>query len=130
MSFLIKRSFLIPDIAVKFLEKTIKETPGCVDTIEEIVDAIDTNQLQLYLVKSRDEIYGAIVTTIVPNPHGKDIFNLSLLGGKRLREWRKELHQFIIDMPKETNTELCIVSRVGWKKIIPELKVIGYVYTL
>jgi hypothetical protein len=129
-SFQITRSFLIPPIALKYLEKTIKKTPGCVETIESVIEGMDSNQGFLYLVKQDEEIFGAIYAAFVPNPNGKDIFNLILLGGKSLREWKEDLRFFVKKTIRETNTDLCIVTRPAWGKYYPELKHVGSVYML
>lgn len=129
-SFRIKRSFQIPQTAIEYLENTIKCSPECVETIESITEAIDTGAGMLHLVENDGDIYGAIFSTIVPNPNGKDIFNVVVHGGKEQKAWKKELLQFIRDMTRATNTNLVIISRKAWKKLYPELKIKGYVYTL
>lgn len=128
-SFLIKRSFLIPPIAIKYLQDTISNTPGCIDTVEEIIEAIDSGAASLFLVEKNTEVYGVIFATIIDNPNGKNILN-GIMGGKNLKLWKNELLEFLRELTKITDTELCLITRKGWQRIYPEFRITGYVYTL
>ena len=116
---------LTPEIE-ELLQKTIDETPACTETIETIKRDIETEQAMLFVLDDQ----AAFMCHFVP---AECLYlNVSLLGGREntMHQWKDELLDFIKSITKASNSKLLIITREGWKKIYPELKQIGAVYTL
>lgn len=118
----------LPPEAEILLQKTIEETPACVETIGSIMEAVRTEQGFLWLIHENDKIYGAMFAHFIEAE--KRYFNVVTLGGVEMEKWQEELLAFVKRIKKETDSTMIIVTRKGWKKIYPELKEIGSVFIL
>lgn len=130
MTFQINQPLVLSTSAKKFLQESIDRPPGSVESIESIQLAIETKAGALFEFTKGSELYGVILISWQPNTSGKQYLNINILGGKEVRQWRGSLSKFIIELVRLTDSQLSFVSRKGWEKLFPELKVIGSMYTL
>lgn len=119
---IITRITWIPQQAEAWLQKTIDETPACVETLETIRYGVQTGAGFLYVVHEDGELYGVIYASTEDN-----LFSFSLLGGKEFAKWKETLRQWTYKIKAE-GFRVIFASRKAWKRVFPELKEIAVVY--
>jgi len=115
---------ITPQLA-SLLQKTINETPACIETLEDIEANVASGSEWLFASDNVVFLCHLIQAETL-------YLNVSLLGGKddTLHLWKDELLALIKTLTKETNSKLLIITREGWQRVYPELKQIGCVFTL
>lgn len=59
------------------------------------------------------------------------ILDVALLGGEHFMQWRKEAHDFVINLAKSMNCkQIWLAGRKAWGNIFPDMKPIGVIYCL
>lgn len=119
----------LPKEAADFLEAATKQSGGDL-TITDALAFAKQGIAEVYLIFTKQELLGAMCIVYGKGIHGK-ILDVALLGGRRLREWRSEVKDYVIDLAKQRQCrQVIIIGRDGWGKIFPILKPIGTVYAL
>lgn len=112
--------------AVYFLKRTIEKDELGAESLPSIIEAVEKDAAIMFYIKEYDELFGVLVLAMSED---KKFLNVVSLGGKRLGKWRKELRDFVVNIAEKTQTRIVIISWTGWKKIFPELRVVGSVYS-
>lgn len=119
----------LPYIVRHYLEITAKHDPLCELNPIDILVGASTGEGLLCLVSNSDQILGVIY--YLKAQHGRsEVLNIATLGGKNIELWLKELFDFSYSLAQTLSCEkVIIMSRIGWQKKYPQLKVIGSIYS-
>ena len=121
----------IPAEAIQFLQDSIESPPHLSElTIDDIVEGSASGMGLVSLAIHEGELAGAIYYVLGVTIKG-NVLNLALMGGTRLDEWKQALFDYSVALHKRLGcVDVLIMSRPGWGRLFPDLKIVGHIYSL
>lgn len=94
-------------------------------TIGELLEQVEDNQGNLFLVHDDEELVGVFYVQVFD-----EVLTVRTMSGKRLKTWSLAMEDFLVTKMQEYSLkEFWIFSRRGWNKFFPRLKFEGAVYS-
>lgn len=132
MKFQIRKADILPPIALEYLQMALDRTPGTVETVESVLDAINAGAGAVFLISMESELYGALFTQLIPNPNKDRIrpyfFNIIALGGKKMELWEGEVWEFLVEMADALEAQIISITGRRWQGVWPKARQVGYIY--
>jgi hypothetical protein len=95
--------------------------------VDDILEALISEEAQLWGVADEGKVLGAVVTGIEAGPKAK-VCNILHLGGENVERWIGEMDAALTEFCKENGcvSYEAITDRKGFSKLIPGFEVRGY----
>lgn len=114
----------LPIEALKYLSASIEKTLSKDTSLSELLNEARKGEGVIYLFRT-DKVIGASYVEFHPG-----LLNIVHLSIDDISKHKAEIIKFFKELMRESGIEnLCILSRVGWNRIIKELEPIGMLYT-
>lgn len=114
--------------AYQYLKEACRRSNLAFITPEDTIESARQGLVLIYMITDFTDIIGCFTLSLRPTRN--DLFlELPLLAGKRLKEWRQHLVDFLFETAKDNHcTRFSMIGRKGFERLFPELKLLCCVY--
>lgn len=116
------------DIATREFIKIASETPPVSDfTFRDAMEQALIGECFIYTAMDDKPLFSMVLKPY-ETTSGKTL-NVVLIGGGDVKPWKKQTKEHVVKIMKSVGAKnLCIVGRMAWARVFPELKEIGTIF--